>query len=332
MSQSLQRNRHRPAVRKLAFDVDLLDLFENRIQRLDVARPAKGNNNAVKLAHRRPELSHPLVVPALIPGARTDLGRKSPGNRRLSQHAENMGVGHPALTCLGTPVGSQQMRHGVFRLGENNIQAVEVVDHPLDGLGDLVLGQWERILVLQNALRQIALFDEVLLQLLKVDISHIFSAFGRHRRRDPCGISLVLDVRLHTYDRHRVTMSAYNESRNQNAVKALRHQAAIRHVDKHFLSVGRPDREHRMLCKAVRVEIASRNHDCIGIRSPRRDIHRRHCELADYSPALARVDQLPQIVGVLVFFLGDDERTPDIQDVAVVDERPVGVGVAGPEP
>ncbi len=82
-----------------------------------------------------------------------------------------------------------------------------------------------------------------------------------------------------------------------------------------------------MYRKAVRVEIAPGDDNSVRVAASVRDIQRRHNKVADDAPPFTRVNQLPQVIGIFIFVLGDDEGTPNIDNVRVVDKGPVGISV-----
>ncbi|MBA7672000.1 hypothetical protein ES703_80171 [subsurface metagenome] len=54
----------------------------------------------------------------------------------------------------------------------------------------------------------------MLLERLDVNLTDALIALGRHRRRYTCGIALVLNVRLHAYNRHCIAVGTDTKSCN----------------------------------------------------------------------------------------------------------------------
>ena len=123
-------------------------------------------------------------------------------------------------------------------------------------------------------------------------------------------------------------MSADGQSGDENALQPFWQQAAVGDVGGHDLAVRWLEHEHGVNGKAMGVEIAARLDDRVGEGAPEVGVDRREEEITDDLPALPGVCQLGEIVAIPEFFSTDQEGTPRIDDVNIVDEGVVRVGIA----
>jgi hypothetical protein len=81
----------------------------------------------------------------------------------------------------------------------------------------------------------------------------------------------------------------------------------------------------------VTVEVALGVDHGVGPRAAEDEVHGGDRDVAHDPPPLARIDELPQVVGGLELIAGVDEELPEVDHVGVVGEGVIGVGVRGPQ-
>jgi len=124
-------------------------------------------------------------------------------------------------------------------------------------------------------------------------------------------------------------VSADAQSGNQHALIPLWQEGAVGRVTADAGLVWRIQGEQRVHRVAVAVEVTVRIADAVRIGAAVEEVQRRDDEVADDAAPFTRVDQLAEIEGGLIFVFRDDECLPHVQDIAVVGDRVIGIGVVG---
>jgi len=162
--------------------------------------------------------------------------------------------------------------------------------------------------------------------------AHVAAGGGGHGRGDARGVAQVLEIGLHADKRQRVAVGADAQSRDDQAVDALREERAVGNVRAVAFPGGRvAEGEVRIDRVSVGVEVRIGCDDRVRKGAPVQLVENCQRRLAGDAAALARVDQTSQVEGVSGQDLRVNEDVPDIEGIGLIDDGEVGVGVTGAE-
>ena len=222
----------------------------------------------------------PEIEPRVPVGRRVAI-QQTVDRRRVSQKREDNPQRGPAVRRRGVRVGRAQFGKRGLGIGrEDGLEPGIVGVEGGHGIVELGLRHGARIDVIEHARVEDVRRDQDALQRRHVDRAQRVAVVAGRRRGQPRRPSLVLHIRLHADDRHRVTRRADAETRGEDAFKSLRQQGAERQIGGKVATGVDPEHQQRRRAEPVHVEVAEAVHDRVRPGAAADDVQFRHRDVA----------------------------------------------------